>query len=218
MRDGKVKVLLLHSANPVFELPAASGFADALANVSLVVSFSSALDETAILADLVLPDHSNLESWGYHVPFLADRSIVSGLQPAMRPLYDTRSTVDVLLAVAQELGGQASQALPWPNEVDFLKDVTGAWRDDGVAEDDFWAAWRQRGGWWADGEEKRSPVLSAKLDKPLPLNYPIFEGDSTTFPLNLHLYPSIALFDGRGANKSWLQETPDPMTTVAWQT
>ena len=23
---------------------------------------------------------------------------------------------------------------------------------------------------------------------------------------------------GRGANKAWLQETPDPMTTVAWQT
>jgi anaerobic selenocysteine-containing dehydrogenase len=218
MKAGKVKVLLLHSANPVFELPAASGFAEALANVPLVVSFSPTVDETAILADLVLPDHTNLESWGYHVPPLADRTIVSGLQPTMRPLYDTRSTVDVLLAAAQELGGAASAALPWSNEVDFLQEVTGDWSDGEVSQDDFWAAWRQRGGWWAGGEEMRSPTLSAGLDKAASLNYPVFEGDSTNYPLNLHLYPSIALFDGRGANKSWLQETPDPMTTVAWQT
>jgi anaerobic selenocysteine-containing dehydrogenase len=38
------------------------------------------------------------------------------------------------------------------------------------------------------------------------------------YPYILYLYPSITLFDGRGANKSWLQEAPDPMTTVAWQT
>jgi anaerobic selenocysteine-containing dehydrogenase len=216
MRAGRVKVLLVHSANPVFELPEATGFAEALANVPLVVSFSPTIDETALHADLVLPDHTNLESWGYHVPPLADRMLVSALQPTMRPLYDTRATVDVLLAVAQAWGGALGEALPWPNEVDFLKAVTGAWRDAGTAEDDFWATWRQRGGWWAEGEARQAPTLGADLK--LSLNYPRFEGDSTTYPLNLHLYPSIALFDGRGANKSWLQETPDPMTTVAWQT
>jgi len=218
MEAGKVKVLLVHSANPIFELPAATGFGTALANVPFVVSFSSTIDETAAQADLVLPDHTNLESWGYHVPPLADRTIVSGLQPTMRPLYDTRATVDVLLAMAHELGGELSAALSWPNEVDLLKDMTGAWRDAESSEDGFWAAWRQRGGWWASEKERRSPTLNTDLSEPLFSSYPIYEGDISTYPLNLHLYPSIALFDGRGANKSWLQETPDPMTTVAWQT
>jgi molybdopterin-containing oxidoreductase family iron-sulfur binding subunit len=34
--------------------------------------------------------------------------------------------------------------------------------------------------------------------------------------LSLHLYPSLALFDGRGANKRWLQELPDAMTKIGW--
>ena len=33
----------------------------------------------------------------------------------------------------------------------------------------------------------------------------------------LHLYPSVALYDGRGANLSWLQELPDPVTTAVWR-
>jgi Fe-S-cluster-containing dehydrogenase component len=30
--------------------------------------------------------------------------------------------------------------------------------------------------------------------------------------------PSIRYLDGRGANKSWLNEIPDPLTQIAWQT
>ncbi len=30
--------------------------------------------------------------------------------------------------------------------------------------------------------------------------------------------PSIRFFDGRGANRPWLCEVPDPVTRVAWQT
>lgn len=218
MKAGKVKMLWVHSANPVFELPAASGFVDALANVDLVVSFGSMVDETVMQADLILPDHVNLESWGYHVPSLADRTIVSGLQPVVRPLYDTRATVDVLLAVAQEVGGELSQALPWPNEVDLLRELTGAWRDAGASGDGFWAGWRRRGGWWAEGDEKTTPKLVMAPDRPLSPAWRSFEGDLANYPYSLHLYPSISLFDGRGANKPWLQEMPDPMTTVAWQT
>ena len=34
--------------------------------------------------------------------------------------------------------------------------------------------------------------------------------------LPLMLYPSSRYFDGRGANKPWLQELPDPMTKAVW--
>jgi Fe-S-cluster-containing dehydrogenase component len=33
---------------------------------------------------------------------------------------------------------------------------------------------------------------------------------------SLQLYPSLAHYDGRGANKPWLQELPDPITQITW--
>ncbi|MFN2290462.1 MAG: molybdopterin-dependent oxidoreductase [Anaerolineae bacterium] len=218
MRAGRVKLLLVHGANPAFELPAASGFDSALAGVPYVVSFSSTVDETAARASLVLPDHTNLEAWGYHVPPVADRMLISGQQPVMRPLYDTRSTVDVFLALAQEFGGAVSEALPWTNEVDMLQTVLDAFRGQNVAPGAFWAEWRRRGGQWADAPEWRAPAASGAFGQPLSTQQlmPRLGGDESAHPL--HLYPSITLFDGRGANKAWLQETPDPVTTVSWQT
>src|SRR4029079_16567431 len=34
--------------------------------------------------------------------------------------------------------------------------------------------------------------------------------------LELHLYESVALRDGRHANNPWLQELPDPITKATW--
>ena len=216
MKAGRVRVLLIHGANPVFELPEATEFTKALSNVSLVVSFSPTVDETAVQSDLVLPDHTNLEGWGYNVVSHADRRVVSGQQPVMRPLYDTRSSVDVLLALAQRGGGKLREALPWRNEVEFLKGMVSTL--PGHSSTAAWTVWRQLGGWWAEGAEWQAPSPTAKFDEPLIPVPPTFEGDPVEYPLHLCPYLSIALYDGRGANKSWLQELPDPMTTVTWQT
>ena len=43
-----------------------------------------------------------------------------------------------------------------------------------------------------------------------------FAGDAAQMPFMLHLYPSAAFADGRTAHLPWLQEMPDPMTTVMW--
>jgi anaerobic selenocysteine-containing dehydrogenase len=218
MNAGRVELLLVHGANPAFELPAASGFREALAKVPSVVSFNPMVDETAVQADLILPDHTNLEAWGYHVPAVADRALVSAMQPVTRPLYDTRATVDVLLALARELGGAVSQALPWPNEVDFLREAVGMLKDDATPAESFWAEWRRRGGLWPEAEEMRSPTASQALAAPATPAALGSEHDPAEYPYLLHVYPSLTLFDGRGANKTWLQESPDPMTTVSWQT
>ena len=69
------------------------------------------MDETAVHCDLILPDHTCLEGWGYHVPAVGDRPVISGQQPVMRPLYDTRATADVFLSMARDLGGLDAMAL-----------------------------------------------------------------------------------------------------------
>ncbi len=46
MKAGEIKVLLIHGANPVYDLPDAAGFVDAIDNVDTVISFNILVDET----------------------------------------------------------------------------------------------------------------------------------------------------------------------------
>src|SRR3990172_5611610 len=223
MNAGEVDLLIIHGTNPVYELPAATGFAEAITRVPYVISFSPFVDETAVGADLILPDHTYLESWGYQVPSPGtDRPVISGQQPVVRPLYDTRSTAQVLIDLAARLGGSAAEAIPWAGEETYLQEmITGlyGWSlgvFDARTSAGFWTLWRQYGGWWSEKEIRREPEITDIVQKPLPMSAPQYFGDPEEYPFHLHLYSSIALTDGRGANQPWLQETPDPMTTVQW--
>ncbi|RMF49382.1 MAG: hypothetical protein D6755_02435 [Anaerolineae bacterium] len=226
MNSGKIKALFIHGCNPVFELPAASGFAAALQNVPLVVAFSSFPDETAQQADFVLPDHTGLEAWGYQkVSTASDRITLSSLQPVVVPVQDTRATADVLLAAVQAIGGDLAKQVPYENEVAFIKARLEAL----VGEDGYyaapeintlWARWLQVGGWWDKDALLTAPDLAHALNtlqkQPATLPAASFSGDEAEYPLHLMVYPAANLGDGRGANNPWLQETPDPMTTVMW--
>jgi anaerobic selenocysteine-containing dehydrogenase len=223
MRSGAIEVLFIYG-NPLYELPAAAGFGEALGRVPFVVSFASVVDETAIEADMVLPDNSYLENWGYQVVTPpADRPVISGQQPIVSQLYDTQATTDVFLALAEALGGAVKQALPWNNTVDFMKAVTGTLTGKPASystsnPDEVWANFRQLGGWWPPTAEpdlpKSAPSLPASLEIPSAQS----DGDPQEYPYVLVPYPSVSLSDGRGANQPWLQETPDPMVTGSWAT
>ena len=102
--DTAPKVLLIDDVNPVYGSPSAWKVADALKRVPFIVSFGSFIDETSALADLILPDHSFLESWVDAAPESGSaKAAPSKFGPVMRPLYDTRSTPDVLLEVSRGL-------------------------------------------------------------------------------------------------------------------
>lgn len=221
----EIDLLFIHGANPIFEVPAAAGFVEALRQVPYIVSFSPIIDETAVKSNLILPDHTYLEAWGYQVPIPgADHIVVSSQQPVVRPLYDTRSTGDVILALASRLGGSVAEALPWADEVLFLEDASGALFGSSLSAftpksaGTFWATWRQNGGWWSEQELRQEPEPIGFPDSPLPTNPPQFEGDEEKYPYHLYPFANLGLSDGRGANLPWLQEMPDPMTTARWET
>lgn len=223
MQGGAVDVLMVHG-NPRYELPLNSNFVEAMAKVPFVVSFSSEVDETALLANLVLPDHNYLESWGYQfVAPTTDRPMLSAQQPVVTPLYDTRATSDVILALAQALGGAAATALPYPNTVEFLKAAVAGLAGQNAAfdtanGDKVWAGWRQMGGWWPTTEAPAFPTSTPALPATLNVGPASFDGNPEQYPFLLYPYPSAVLGDGRGAAASWLQEAPDPMTTASWDT
>ena len=116
------QVLLLDDANPVFGAPAAWKVTDAIRKVPFIASFGSFLDETSVLADLILPDHSFLESWVESVPESgATTPVASVAGPAMRPLYDTRAMGDVLLDVGRRLARPLDPPLPWQTVEEMLQ-------------------------------------------------------------------------------------------------
>lgn len=219
MNAGKVKVLFVHGVNPLFEFPAALGFAEALTKVPLVISFASFPDETAAQADFIFPDHTPLESWGYQFAApAADRPVLSGSQPVVVPFYNTRATADVLLAAVQAIGGPLAQALPYKDEVEFLQaavlnlvnEAGGFFSAPEIKT--FWAQWQQFGGWWPAQATLNAPAASSLTRRLLPPEAQTL-GEGEFF---LYVYPSPILGDGSLANRPWLQETPDPMTTVMW--
>lgn len=225
MRRGQIDVLFLHGTNPLYELPAWARFEEAMRSVGLIVSFSPMIDETALWTDLVLPDHTNLESWGFRLPEPgADRPCISSLQPVISPLYDTRATADVFLTLAASLGGKTAQALPWADEVSFLEQLSSELFDSSIGQIEartpsgYWSRWRQHGGWWSQKPILEEPVLSYNLDEPISVPSPRFSGALGRYPYHLLPYPSVTLSDGRGADSPLLQEIPEPMTTARWGT
>jgi anaerobic selenocysteine-containing dehydrogenase len=189
------KVLLVDDVNPVHGSPSAWKVADALKRVPFIVSFGSFVDETSALADLILPDHSFLESWVDAAPESGSmKAAPSKFGPVMRPLYDTRSTPDVLLEVSR---GLAKPITGLPNTFEEYLN----------------------GGTSVPPTKSGPPVASnARVNDRVNVVWsePSFDGEPSLFPYHFMPYASQLLYDGSGAHLPWLQETPDPMTSAMW--
>jgi len=200
MRAGQVPVLFVRGANPVFTSPKAARVAEAIAKVPLKVSFSSYPDETTELCDLVLPDHHAIESWGDAQPL---PGVISLQQPGMDPVYDTRATADVLLALAKTNPKLAATHTA-PNYREWLIS-----RYPGGTTAFTSALIKGIGNGTIGAERPRRAVA--------PTTRSAANVDGTSGDFYLVVYPSPLLEDGSGANKPWLQEIPDPVTKICWQ-
>jgi anaerobic selenocysteine-containing dehydrogenase len=232
LRAGRVQLVLIHDANPVHGLPGALRIGDALGQAPLVVSFSSFLDETTVLADLILPSHLPLEEWGASTPDPAPGQRVLTLQqPVVRPLYDTQSFWDVLLQMAEALGGQVRATLPWSSFREMVREIVRDPAERAVAStvgeverEQFWTGLLQRGGLWESpnsGAAPTAPPIDLTASRAFwesgAWGAPSFAGDESAFPFHLIPFVHNSLGDGRLAHLPWLQAAPDPVTTVAWQ-
>ncbi|HKZ44496.1 MAG TPA: molybdopterin-dependent oxidoreductase [Anaerolineales bacterium] len=219
MKTGKVNTLFIHGINPHFELPNSLGFKEAIKEVPTVISFSPFPDETAMAADYIFPDHTPLESWGYQsINSGSDQSAVSGSQPVVAPFYKTRGTSDFFLAACLEAGGELVAKIPYKDIVEFLKvklkDLVSAEGFYSAPEiNTFMSLFQQFGGWWSANANLIDPGNPTILTSSLKIPQASTNSDYDFFLLP---YPSPILSDGSGANKPWLQETPDPTTTVTW--
>jgi Fe-S-cluster-containing dehydrogenase component len=198
-------VLLLNNVNPLFALPPSGGVAQVVKQGSLfTVSFSNFLDETAQVADLILPVRLPLETWD---EYGGTRDIVSMVQPTMAGVTGAPHLGDLFLRLAHATDSRpgAFQEYLYTRlaSAGFIKDQqdwVNMLREGGLFEAHSSAGPSAR---WISGNEVRRTLGSVPLPK--------------TAELTLFAAPSLRFFDGRGANRPWLCEVPDPLTRVAWQ-
>jgi anaerobic selenocysteine-containing dehydrogenase len=116
-------MLWVYEANPAHDLADVKPFLGALDKIETVVSFSSFMDETTQLADLVLPGPTYLER-------LEDVPTPPGLQytvfglskPVLSPKFETRHPGDVLIQLAKAVGGSVGASFPWEDYETALKE------------------------------------------------------------------------------------------------
>lgn len=208
IREGKVAALFIAGVNPVYELPRGEALKSHLQRIPLVVSFGDHSDETAALAHYVCPESHFLESWGDAEPAAG---VVSVVQPALRPLGNTRTLMESLTAwmsqtqTAYELVQQHWKEAIYPQREKDKEDKKES------SFQSFWDEAVERG----YAEVKAEVPAAGDFDrKTVQLGENTPERPSGDF--TLVLYPTVGLLDGRHALNPWLQELPDPVTKVTW--
>jgi molybdopterin-containing oxidoreductase family iron-sulfur binding subunit len=215
---GRYDTVFVHDVNPVYSAPAFLKFKDAFAKAGFKVVFAQYRDETANEADLVLPVDSAIEDWGTHVaPYQPEGLEVSLQQPLMERLYaeGTRSAGDVLLELLKQ-----RRPKDYKGFADYYAYLRAALVGNraafaGPAGDDeqFWTEALSRGVLHVKAPDAGPAPKAGNIEFD-------FAGSSQAadaqFPYRLVPVVRSSLRDGRHANLPWLQETPDSLTTIVW--
>ena len=214
------EVLLVCEADPLHVAPRGWQLTESLQRMNRVIALTSFLDDTALHADIILPLHTDLERVDLVEPSPSVGIRALGLGgPAVEPVVDSRHPGDLILALATALGEPVASIFPWPSYANLLETQIRAelGRLSGGQKVNFQKYLKEahsRGGIWEEKPPSESPPgPTEKAPAPTRLRR---EGQDDTYPFHLIPFESVKIGDGRGANRSWLQELPDPLTTVMW--
>ena len=214
MDAGKVDLLVIVSANPVYAAPPDLRFAERMGKVGLRVHLGLFEDETAVLCHWHIPETHFLEAWS---DTRAWDGTVTICQPLIAPLYDQARSAHELLGIMSARPDRTG----YDHVRDFWKQAwdgrgSGAFgpmtRSDGGAHADFEAFWRQavHDGFVA-GSALAPKAVALRADAvPAPAPAPGSAG------LEIVFRPDPCVHDGRFANNGWLQELPKPVTKLTW--
>lgn len=187
-------VLIINNTNPVYSDP---GSEEYIKRASAVIYIGPFKNETSALANWILPSHYYLEDWGDFEPW---KGTISLMQPVMKPLYDTMSAGEIFMDLTAEKKEKVTfREVTEGNWKKWLSDIPGDF-DDVVRSSHI--------------RIKQEPSdLHFSPSQPVSGSPVRMEGNELYFdPL-----PSLYFYDGRMANRPWLQEIPDPVSNIAWQ-
>ncbi len=239
-----VEVLLVSDSDPLHQAPAGWRFPELLSSVATVVVASAFLDDTALQADLVLPIQTDLERFNAVEPEPPiDRPAVMLSAPALETRGEARHPADVVLALARVAQSSLRLDFPWESFTDVVEAAIGSALEQGsggervgsvelppfegegrVTASRYLGAALERGGIWGD-RLSSAPVPKPEVSDGVTVTELLAdpgregeetEGDAESYPWRLLPFETVKTGDGRGANRPWLQELPDPLSSVMW--
>ena len=197
MKAGSVKTLLILGGNPVYTAPVDLDFPNLLASVTETLHLSMFADETSKVCHWHVPAAHYLERWG-------DARSIDGticpVQPMILPLWNGLSSLEILGALAGEkVDGPSAVRATFAS---YSKDSSdAAWQTflkNGFAAGTAW------------------PVVKPALNQSAALSFVQSSKADKADSFEVVFLPSSSVYDGRYANNSWLQETPDFVTKLVW--
>ena len=210
LNSGQIKLLIIDDSNPVYALPPSMEFLKAMQK-AFVVSIASQRSETTHAANLVLPALTAYESWGDAFPRNGVRSIQQPVMTAVN-MFDAKAREDILLNAVQKVNKNAFSGI-----TSYLDYLQNKWRkiqsEIGNTDnfENFWISVLENGGIFQNPEfssvKLSENVTSSKVNDP---------GMAGKDGLTLLPTSSILHGDGSGANKPWLQEVPNPISQIVW--
>ena len=194
MNAGKVDMLLIMGANPVYDAPVDLGFADAMDKVPLRIQHGLYRDETYDHVHWHINGTHYLEQWGDVRSFDGTASII---QPLIAPLYDGKTDHEFIFALVGS-----------PDTTGY-EIVRKYWQDQ--IKGDFDTAWRKalNDGYIANTAFPAKTV-AAKGGNIAPTN------SISPQVMEVIFRRDPMIYDGSRANNGWLQETPKALMNFCW--
>jgi len=121
-RAEEIELLMIFSSNPLYTLPNTKALRKSFGKIPFIVTFSPFVDDTAMMADLALPDHVYLEKTDEVIWPTGLQYPLYGLsKPVVSPIYNTKHTGDVVIQIAKKIGGSVAKSFPWSSFEDVVK-------------------------------------------------------------------------------------------------
>lgn len=196
---GEVDTLLVLEANPAYDAPGELDMARAMAQVPFTVRAGLYDDETSLCCHWHLPLSHGFEQWSDARAFDGTASLI---QPAIAPLFDTRSAIELFAALLNdpERNGRMLVRRQW-------RTAAG----DDRAFEDFWRRSLRSG--CIEGTSTAFLEVEAAT---LPPAEALSPSPSAPSDLVAVFPPDPCVGDGAFANNGWLQELPRPFTQITW--
>ncbi len=215
------------NSNCNMSAPGAWRWDEALQKVPYYVHVAPFVSEMAEYADILLPANTFMEEWAYdHSPPGSGFAEIRIKQPVVEPLYDTKSSVDIIFELAKRVGGTVEQSFAGIGDntqgfVRYRMEVLIPWEEflaQGVWVGSPYQYYKYDRVFNTPSKkfEFRSGNLEALLTKTgqvidkltcLPHYEKVeFLGDSNSYPLVLSTYQPLLDVDNGSQNYPWAQE------------
>jgi len=200
MNRGEVAAVFFLDTNPAYDVANAKAFTDGLTKVPFKVSFSDRRDETSTLCDVIATNQNYLEAWGDASSYEGTYSVV---QPTINPVFDSRQAEQSLLI--------------WANAPvkDYYQYVRSNWEKNILpALGKTWNELLQTGVFSAPARPAGAYTFTYSLAAVAPSI--VNSSKALAKDIELEVYESGPMRDGKHANNAFLQELPDPVSKVTW--